>query len=863
MDGGLERLVRMLHDFCISPPPPENLSLLYGLLPPNYHPPKPAPTLIPKQFDKYAAYRFSLAFQCIVNIGVRGSELIRSRVVQAGTLDVVGCILESWLASKGFARAARKQAQAEMRARQQAVELARALERRQQDFSSSSAHDNSSMQTIRGRSRTSELTIRATEEDDRMDTSADSAALSDDSNATQADVSGVDSPTPPSDAAFAAAGSDADTSTSTDTSRNQTPAGSNTPTATVEVPGRDRSGTIIARPIWDTSTTLLPRRNIRTRDRQGTISVSTSRGASRPETETEDDGDVELDIDPAQETTDNSPERPQTSPLTRRAVAIVSDIRAETGAGQSLELNSDAHIIINSEADVQGDGVDDGIVALEPNDDFAMGAPPGAPGAIETTMTLRPTDTTVRRGLGPTDVTPRAVNAERPIQRTLPLPVTTETVPTPTRHHHHHHHHESGCPHRDDDVLSALQLLAYLSKYPHVRQAFYQPRVSFHPATATLKPQANQQQTTPTAGPSRGKDAATSTGFLKAFASRNGKEKASHAAPPASTPAPPSTLSRQTNVFSLVERFTFRPSSHEFDLPNPPPTLPPEIQYWAGVIMRNACRKDDSRGGIRQCANMLCGRWEQYPRQFAKCRRCRKAKYCGKECQSSAWSEGHRFWCSAKDGDEDAENVPDSSRGGGNGGSGSGSVRRRERLMATTEITDAAIRATATAMAFRPIEGARPPEGPGWGRAFYEPSPFDIAPGPVRRPVVHVGQEAAAAMGISPGMGRRRAETMPGGMIPVIDPPAPTNPPRPAPSPPAPTAPAPSPVHIPDHGHIFFNDNDGSPAMSVSAPGGGGGGAPSTHVDLSTIAGPSRVLRNDDGPVYGFATGEEIAMDLD
>jgi len=173
MDGGLERLVRMLHDFCVSPPPPENPALLYGLLPPNYHPPKPVPTLIPKVFDKHAAYRFSLAFQCIVNIGVRGSELIRSRVVQAGTLDVVGCILESWLASKGFAvgpsssatgmpretreqRAARKQAQAEMRARQQAAELARALERRQ-DFS----HD--SLQTIRGRSRASSATIHAAE----------------------------------------------------------------------------------------------------------------------------------------------------------------------------------------------------------------------------------------------------------------------------------------------------------------------------------------------------------------------------------------------------------------------------------------------------------------------------------------------------------------------------------------------------------------------------------------------------------------------------------------------------------------------------------------------------------------------------
>ena len=115
----------------------------------------------------------SLAFQCIINIGVRGSELIRSRVVQAGTLDVVGCILESWLASKGFAvgpspsatgmpretrkrHAARKQAQAEVRAHQQAVKLARALERRQ-EFS----HD--SLQIIRGRSRASELMIRPTD----------------------------------------------------------------------------------------------------------------------------------------------------------------------------------------------------------------------------------------------------------------------------------------------------------------------------------------------------------------------------------------------------------------------------------------------------------------------------------------------------------------------------------------------------------------------------------------------------------------------------------------------------------------------------------------------------------------------------
>jgi len=172
MDGGLERLVRMLHDFCLSPPLPENPALLYGLQPPDHHPPKPVPTLIPKTFDKHTAYHFSLAFQCIVNIGVCGSKLVRSRVVQAGTLDVLGCILESWLASKGFAvglsssatgmpwetreqRAAQKLAQAEMGARQQVADVTHAFER-WQDL----PHD--SMQTIHGSSWASEFTIRAT-----------------------------------------------------------------------------------------------------------------------------------------------------------------------------------------------------------------------------------------------------------------------------------------------------------------------------------------------------------------------------------------------------------------------------------------------------------------------------------------------------------------------------------------------------------------------------------------------------------------------------------------------------------------------------------------------------------------------------
>jgi len=144
-DGGLERMVRMLHDYCMSPPPPENPAMIYGLTPPNTRPPKPTPTLNPTSFDKHAAYRFSLAFQCVVNVGVRGSEQIRTRVVQAGTLDVVGCVLEAWLANKGFAvgptgapkeskeqRHARRLAQQERQQREDAAQLQRALQRQLQ-----------------------------------------------------------------------------------------------------------------------------------------------------------------------------------------------------------------------------------------------------------------------------------------------------------------------------------------------------------------------------------------------------------------------------------------------------------------------------------------------------------------------------------------------------------------------------------------------------------------------------------------------------------------------------------------------------------------------------------------------------------
>lgn len=324
----------------------------------------------------------------------------------------------------------------------------------------------------------------------------------------------------------------------------------------------------------------------------------------------------------------------------RRAVGIVSDT-GTTAAGASLDMNADAHIIINDQAvTVDGVGVEDGIVSLETNDDFAMGAPPGAPGAI----TPGPT----RGEPHPAERTPRAGTITLPPPTITPVPPVPATVrvrtadglttaeqrrlhggapatnarpggpgaPLAGMHHHHHHRDSDTGPYRDEDVLLALQLLAYLSKYPHVRQAFYKPRPAFHPAT--LQENSFEDLFKNQAGPSTAKPQSTATtpakepnAFLKAFANATGRGKEKAAAGPAmlhaaSTPGASGSApsaARMTNVFSLVERFTYRPSSSEMESTNPPPTLPGEIQYWAGVIMRNACRKDDQRGGIRQCAN--------------------------------------------------------------------------------------------------------------------------------------------------------------------------------------------------------------------------------------------------------------------
>jgi len=40
-----------------------------------------------------------------------------------------------------------------------------------------------------------------------------------------------------------------------------------------------------------------------------------------------------------------------------------------------------------------------------------------------------------------------------------------------------------------------------------------------------------------------------------------------------------------------------------------------------------------------------CGKLERRPGEFSQCSRCKKTKYCGKDCQTKHWKAGHKKEC--------------------------------------------------------------------------------------------------------------------------------------------------------------------------------------------------------------------------
>ncbi|KAG7530266.1 hypothetical protein FFLO_05151 [Filobasidium floriforme] len=672
IDGGLERLLEILQESALPRSATSPIADWYSLRGPH--------TAAVINHQQQISLRHSLAFQCVVNIGVRGSEMVRTRVVQSGALDVVAQIMEVWLQGKGMSihsgplgsqiavdRAAAglqhpwyQSSRSRDRHRERERERERYRETRHTSGAEASRSRNSPPLFPEHRSHTRqpmgssphglppgrvitkeslERSMVPQDEPSPTDIIVNMLTLEQRASITRinavARLTGIDrgnldgglvpsgfifveerpsSRLPPREMPvrptrvpvpeirpeeqLRAMSMTPESVAEGEDDVSMDSSGEQTEPAPVVPMVLSRSGTITS-----------PERRDVPPPRQGEQPIVIEQPTPRAAVPTLPAMGINIRPrsirTPSHETSMRAlQEEAGGSPFASGSNSTLSSLNDQAGpfAGPSL-TPSESRTREPVEA-LNGLVEVDVEARTQAEVDLAMGAPPGAPGATQTPriaeMTPRQThrnNTLPATTIAGTDMTGMedrhettafaaviAAGAPRGFSDLSDLVNVIETT-TPT----------GEVTYNDDTILLCLQLLAYLSKYPHVRAAFHHPRRPMHP------------------------DCDIPDGI--------------------DLPERPA-LSRSNNMFSLVERFTFRPSGPDPEMQK----LPADIQYWAGVIMRNACRKDDAHGGIRQCANVNCGKWEKITREFAKCRRCRKAKYCSKECQSKAWQEGHRFW---------------------------------------------------------------------------------------------------------------------------------------------------------------------------------------------------------------------------
>ncbi|KAI1611161.1 hypothetical protein EDD36DRAFT_314315 [Exophiala viscosa] len=534
--------------------------------------------------DEMHMWKWNLAFQCIVNIGVRGSELVRTRVVEADMVPVIATILWDYIL---------------------VIEMEKAKADAEQEKRNGSKHAGSSRSSKVFRELTQDPLSR-TSFFEHMNAAADQR-----STRRQAPPPSLDLPQSFSEAFGTAETAPTEgnvippsvfTSPPDRTvfpprdfhrhNRAQDSRGSfrsmNLQAPATAVPSMDASDGFPLRPVRevDRLPSMLPALNTGVTshpDSPTTPSAPIHRGILSPagrrlrrpsirhQNSTGDDDDVMLeDITvPAEELLDADGQNEGQSRVQTRDPSPhdPEDVVGRQPLSLTIPLQQDREL----------DNVD---IAQQTPIVGGMANPLG-PAAHETVgvSPIPPAPATAASPAIPLNAYPNFF-----LRTATTTPLTTALMP------------------RDEDVLMGLQLLAYISKYCYLRHYFQKthlvPRLRIDREVEKIY------------GPMRG-------------------------CPPLPEPTEDEDeeflQSDDYNIFPLVEKFTVRHHSKD-------------MQYWACVVMRNLCRKDDAKGGIRQCANYQCGKWEEYPRQFAKCRRCRRTKYCSKECQRESWSM-HRHWC--------------------------------------------------------------------------------------------------------------------------------------------------------------------------------------------------------------------------
>jgi hypothetical protein len=526
--------------------------------------------------DAMESWKWNLAFQCVFNIGVRGSEAVRTRVVEADMVPVVATMLDNYIRTMEKL----KKRAADEEARRTPANFNPFPNLQSPTRSSRSPYQSRSDRTPR-RSIPSPIDVSATDDQPMVDSQQPplrNTRLDFGRHTPMHDIRPQSSPQIRSE------------QVSRQTLRPVRDADrlpSMLPNLNVELSSQPQSPTTpsATAPASPRSAASLGRRRPSIRHQ---LSISGN-------WEDEQSDDAVQDIS---DTAETSPE-PMVDIQTDISMQdIVGDETMLEGSVTPVALGVPTVDVSDSDAFISHASVQDGSINNQtPTQAQPRFAPPQQLPSVDIVNATPPALMAPRAGVP-------FVSAPAPLAAALP---------------------------RDEDVIMSLQLLAYVSKYCNLRSYFQAshlvPRLNIDAELSTLD--ADYDPSAPFTGPSQEElEEAWDNEFVE-------------------QPA--------YNIFPLIEKFTVRCSSSRQSLLPTSAQQSETMQYWAGVVMRNLCRKDESRGGIRQCAYWKCGKWEEYTRQFAKCRRCRRTKYCSKECQKGAWGS-HRFWCVAAEEGKEGEN---------------------------------------------------------------------------------------------------------------------------------------------------------------------------------------------------------------
>ncbi|KAF4618127.1 hypothetical protein G7Y89_g14981 [Cudoniella acicularis] len=537
--------------------------------------------------DMMDMWKWNLAFQCVVNIGVRGSENVRTRVVEADMVPVIATILDNYI--KVVDRCREKAEEAKSKALQESRHHGSRSDHRSShkaaSFGNRAARFESEFRASRRQPPPPSIEIPATFGNPPLTAGSDAME------------------TTPTGPQFADA-----------RQHFLPPSRHNIQPLATAVPSMDAADGFNLRPVRDV-------------DRLPSMVPGFHGGlTSQPESPTTPLPPNQLRSPTVRPTSMSAPTaRSRRRPSIRHQASLVGEPEDPNADSMASDESGDPEISGVSNADIQS-AVNIQDISMDEGDSMLT--------AVETPLGLTTPTVSEAQDAGTFNITHRSAidgsminDATTPTGPTMGLspaqPTVTNTPPTMPSATIPRYLLDRPTPTsgqvlaampRDEDVLMSLQLLAYVSKYCNLRSYFQKSHLVPKLKIGSELHLLDLDEASPFSPSS-----STSTPTSSHSACDNDEEEY--------------LLPDDFNIFPLVEKFTVRHHSQD-------------MQYWAGVVMRNLCRKDDSRGGIRQCAYYQCGKWEEYTRQFAKCRRCRRTKYCSKECQKSAWVF-HRHWCVA------------------------------------------------------------------------------------------------------------------------------------------------------------------------------------------------------------------------